>query len=129
MNSYSMNIGEYYHKCTMQGIPLPRVLAQFASDSDASVVQITENMVAVVYEVKKVVNPYASAKKYRMVTVQGDDVQQIAESDSKSELIGLYGDFITKNLVNAIRSDMNHPSKLRRVAADSLKKQQAQSEC
>ena len=124
-----MNIGEYYHKCTMQGIPLPLALAKFASDSDASVMQITENMVAVVYEVKKVVNSYASAKKYRMVTVQGDDVQQIAESDSKSKLIGLYGDFITKNLVNASRSDMNHPSKLRRVAADSLKKQQAQSEC
>ena len=128
MNSYSMNICEYYHKCTMQGIPLPNVLAKFASDSDASVMQITENMVAVVYEANKVVNSYASAKKYRMVTVQGDDVQQIAESDSKSKLIGLYGDFITKNLVNA-SSSITHPVKLRRVAADSLKEQQEQGEC
>ena len=129
MNSYSMNIGEYYHKCTMQGIPVSPKLSEFAKDPDASVMQITESMVAVVFEVEKVVNSYARTKRYRMDTVQGDDVQQIAESDSKSELIGLYGDFITKNLVNASRSDMNHPSKLRRVAADSLKKQQEQSEC
>lgn len=122
MNSYSMNICEYYHKCMFAGVCLPRSLARFASDRDASVVQISKDMIAVICEVKKMrTNEFGVAKRFMMVTVSEEDVQKVAESDSKEALKLLYPEFIFAGLVNAECHWGNLASKLRSLATDKLR--------
>ncbi|MBP3631038.1 MAG: hypothetical protein J6J23_06100 [Clostridia bacterium] len=121
MNDFSMNICEYYHKCVMLGIRLPDELAMFASDKEARVLQISQDMIAVIYEVNKTkAKTFGVKTKYAMVTVSERDLQNIAESNYKDALIKLYPQFIISGLVNVEFTKGNLATRLRFVAKEKL---------